>query len=482
MPAKEDPSYHMSPEAFRAAGHQLVEWVARYMEEVGSFPVRSQAVPGQISAALPEHPPMDPEPLAPVLRDLDAIVMPGITHWQSPNFFAYFPANASGPAILGDLLSAGLGVQGMLWETSPACTELEMRMLDWLAEALGLPESFRNRTGPGGGVIQDSASSALLCALIAARERATAGAANKVGARQELAVYGSSQTHSSLLKAVRITGIGADNLREVATDASGAMVPEALQAAISGDRSSGRAPALICATIGTTASNAIDPVAALGPIARREGAWLHVDAAMSGTAAICPEFRWLHQGIEYADSYCFNPHKWMFTNFDCDCFWVADRQSLTSALTIMPEYLRNRPSESGAVFDYRDWQVPLGRRFRALKLWMVLRHYGLKGLAHHIRQHVALAAEFASWVAADDNFELLAPPPLNLVCFYHRQGEQRTLALRDALNDSGALYLSHGKLGGQTFLRMSIGGIWTTHQHVKRAWEAIAALGRDPAC
>ena len=398
--------------------------------------------------------------------------MPGITHWQSPNFFAYFPANVSAPSVLGELLSAGLGIQGMIWATSPACTELETHVLDWLVDLMALPEAFRS-TSDGGGVIQDTASSATLCALLAARERATAFRVNELGFSGGLAVYASDQAHSSVEKAVKIAGLGTDSLRLVQADEHFAMRPEALVEAIRRDREAGLTPCFVCATVGTTSSNAIDPVRAVGEICREEGAWLHVDAAMSGSAALCPEFRWIQDGLELADSYCFNPHKWMFTNFDCDCFWVADREVLIRALSILPEYLRNRATESGEVFDYRDWHVPLGRRFRALKLWFVLRHYGAEGLRHHLREHVRLAQAFAERVRADENFELAADPPLNLVCFRPRGGDAVNERLMEELNASGALYLTHTRLDGRFTLRFSIGQTHTAERHVEAAWDRI---------
>jgi aromatic-L-amino-acid decarboxylase len=466
--------YHMDPETFRRRGYEVVDWIARYLERLEEFPVRSRAAPGEIAAQLPDAAPAKGEPFEQVLHDLETIVLPGITHWQSPNFFAFFPANASGPAILGEALSAGLGVQGMLWQTSPAATELETKVLDWLVPALGLPAKFLSTTA-GGGVIQDTASSAALCALVAARERATGQASNRRGVREALRVYASTQTHSSLEKAVKLIGIGAENLVGVATDGTHALDPAALEQAVARDREAGAQPFFVCGTVGTTGSNAMDPLRAIGELARREGLWFHVDAAMSGTAALCPELRGMHDGLELADSYCFNPHKWMFTNFDCDCFWVADRRALVDALSILPEYLRNAATASGEVFDYRDWHVPLGRRFRALKLWMVLRHYGLEGLRHHVREHVALAREFANWVRESPRLELAVDPPLNLVCFRHVDGDEASERLLCELNDSGALYLTHTRLDQRFTLRMSIGGTWTRRRHVEAAWQRIQA-------
>jgi len=465
-------SYHMTPDEFRRWGREAVEWVAAYMERVEDFPVLAQVAPGEVRAALSPHPPEQGEPFGAVLGDLDEVILPGITHWQSPNFFGYFPANASGPSILAELLSAGLGVQGMLWSTSPACTELETRVMDWLVDLCGLPDRFRS-IGAGGGVIEDSASSAALCALVAARERATSGRSNETGLDGRLAVYVTSHTHSSIEKAVRIAGLGSAALRSVHVDDAGGMRPDDLASHIDRDVSAGTVPCMVAATVGTTSSNAIDPVRAIGEVCRPHGVWLHVDGAMSGTAAVCPEFRFVNDGLELADSYCFNPHKWMFVNFDCSAFFVADRSALIGALTILPEYLRNVATESGTVIDYRDWQIPLGRRFRALKLWATIRHYGAEGLRHHVREHVRLAQEFANWVRADERFELAAPAPLNLVCFRHRHGDEINQRILNRVNGSGTLFLTHTKLDGRLVLRMSIGAARTEQRHVEQAWAAI---------
>ena len=480
-----DDAGHMTPDAFRRAGRAVIERIARYMEEVERYPVLSRAEPGSVRARLPDAPPEQGEPFADVLRDVDEIVLPGITHWQSPNFYAYFPANASGPSILGDLLSSGLGVQGMLWATSPACTELETHVLDWLVELLGLPEGFRSRA-TGGGVIQDSASSSTLTALIAARERASAGAANRHGVglgpagggAGRLTVYTSRHAHSSIEKGVKIAGLGRENLRLVDADGRHAMRVDALAAAIAEDRAAGARPAMVCATVGTTSSGAVDPLRAIGELCRRERVWLHVDAAHAGSATVCPEQRGLIDGLELADSYTSNPHKWLLTNFDCSCFWVADRAALIEALSVLPEYLRNRATESGAVIDYRDWQVPLGRRFRALKLWFVIRHYGAEGLRAHVRHCVALADWFAAQVEASDEFELAAPVSAGLVCFRHRAGDAFNEALMNRLNESGALYLTHTKLDDRLVLRLAVGAVATRRAHVEGAWARIVDTAR----
>ncbi len=465
-------SFHMTPEEFRKQGHAVVDWIADYYHRIETFPVLSQSQPGEIRASLPKDAPAQPEPFAEILADIERVIVPGITHWQSPNFFAYFPCNASGPAILGDLLSSGFGVQGMLWATSPACTELETHVLDWLVTALGLPEKFVS-SNTGGGVIQDTASSSSLCAVLAARERATKFVSNRIGAKQKLVAYTSNQAHSSIEKALKIAGIGSENLRSIDVDANFAMRPGALATAIQRDKDSGLTPFFVCATVGTTSSNGMDPLDKIGAICREHNIWCHVDAAMSGTAALCPEFRYFQNGLEYADSYCFNPHKWMFTNFDCDCFYVADRKLLIETLSVLPEYLRNKATESGAVIDYRDWHVPLGRRFRALKLWFVLRYYGIEGLQFHIREHVRIAHDFANWVREDARFELVVQPTLNLVCFRLDGSDDINQKLMDALNRSGDLYLTHTKLNGRLVLRMSIAQTNTEQRHVEKAWKRI---------
>jgi aromatic-L-amino-acid decarboxylase len=468
----EDKTFHMTPGQFRRHGHAVVDWIADYYSRVESLPVLSQVEPGQIRASLPPQPPPAGESFEAILRDVETLILPGITHWQSPNFFAYFPTSASGPSILGELLSAGLGVQGMLWATSPACTELETHVLDWLVGMLGLPEKFLSGNS-GGGVIQDTASSASLCALLAARERATNFASSQRGCDGKLVAYTSSQAHSSIEKDIQVAGIGRQNLRVVDVDEAFAMRPENLRRQIEQDRSQGLLPFFVSATVGTTSSNAMDPIRAIGTICRHQKLWLHVDAAMSGTAALCPEFRHFQDGLDFADSYCFNPHKWMFTNFDCDCFYVADKKALIQTLSVLPEYLRNQATESGAVIDYRDWQVPLGRRFRSLKLWFVIRHYGVEGLQHHVRRHVQLTREFARWVQDDARFELAAPVPLNLVCFRHKAGDDANQQIMDRLNHSGDLYLTHTRLGGRLTLRICIGQTSTEKRHVERAWKRI---------
>ncbi|MHB8511767.1 MAG: pyridoxal-dependent decarboxylase [Actinomycetota bacterium] len=463
---------HMSSEEFRRNGHAVIDWVASYLERIESFPVLSPAEPGDVRSMLPPSPPDAPEPFDAVLPDMERIVLPGITHWQSPSFHAFFPANNSEPSILGELLSAGLGVNGMLWATSPACTEIETHMMDWLIELLGLPLRFRS-DGAGGGVIQDTASSSALVALIAARERATNARSNASGVRQPLTVYASTQAHSSIEKAVRIAGIGSDNLRLIECDASLRMRCDVLKESIERDVRDGYVPCAVIATVGTTSTLAIDPVREIAPIAHAHAAWLHVDAAMAGTAALLPEQRFINDGVELADSYCFNPHKWMFTNFDCDAFYVADRSALINALSIVPEYLRNEASESGAVIDYRDWQIPLGRRFRALKLWFVIRHYGAAGLRSLVAEHIAMTNELAERIESSDHFELTAPRSLNLVCFAHKDGDAHTQRILDRANASGQIYVTHTRVRDRLSIRFCIGGTRTTRRHVDKAWSLL---------
>ena len=464
----------MSADEFREYGRQVIDWIADYYERVETLPVLSQVEPGAIRAALPAE---RGEPFEAVLRDLDEIVLPGVTHWQSPNYFAYFPANTSGPAILGDLLASGLGVQGMLWATSPAATELETHVLDWLATLLDLPDRFRS-DGDGGGVIQHSASDSVLVALLAALHRVSGGASERAGvAAGRYAVYASTQTHSATEKACRIAGLGSDSIRVLDVDpATLALDPTLVREAVVADLRAGITPVLVVATIGTTGTGAIDPVRELAGIAHENGAWLHVDGAWAGVAAVAPEFRWLNDGLELVDSYCTNPHKWLLTNFDCSAMWVADRAAIVRALSILPEYLRNPATESGAVIDYRDWQVPLGRRFRALKLWAVIRWYGAEGLREHIRSHVGMAQEFASWVTADDRFELAAPTHLALVTFRLRAGDDATRALLDAANASGRMYLTHTAVDGKVTLRLAVGSRLTELRHVEAAWALLGQL------
>ena len=467
-----DKNYHMSPEQFRKEGKKIIDWIADYYENIENYPVLSQVKPGEIKSSLPNTAPLKGETIDEMIGDLEEKILPGITHWQSPGFFAYFNSNASFPSILGDLISSGLGVQGMIWATSPAATELETLVLDWLADEMGMPESFKS-TSTGGGVIQDTASTAALTTIIAARERATGYQSNLEGIQKKLVAYISTQTHSSVEKGIKIAGIGKENLRLIDVNENFSMKTGLLQQQIQQDKKEGYFPFFVCGTVGTTSSTAIDPIREIGEICKDENCWFHIDAAALGTAMICPEFRHFIDGAELADSYNFNPHKWMFTNFDCSVLWIANRRELINTFSILPEYLRNKATESGEVFDYRDWHIQLGRRFRSLKLWFVIRHYGVEGLRYHIRKHVELAKQFKSRVEKSEDFEMVVEPPLNLVCFRHKAGDEFNMKLMNTINETGLIYFTHTKLNGKVVLRMNIGQTHIEQKHVKKAWELI---------
>lgn len=469
-------SEHMSPEEFRRQGHRVVDWIADYWESLDDLPVRSRAQPGDVRRALPAAAPEEGESFDALLADLDELVVPGLTHWQHPRFFAYFPANSSPAAILGDLLSSGLGTQGMLWATSPAATEVEQVVVDWLAQALGLPEQLRHQApGRGGGVITDTASTATFTAMVAALHRSSRGRAREEGVgRTRWTVYGSSQAHSSLVKAAMMAGVGADCVRAIEVDpVTQAMDVRALERALADDVDDGLTPLFVQAAVGTTSTGAVDDVQAIAE-AVDELAWLHVDAAWAGTAAVCPEHRSrIVAGAHLAQSWVTNPHKWMLTTFDCSVLWVPDRDLLTGALSITPEYLRNAASETGEVVDYRDWHPQLGRRFRALKLWAVLRTYGLEGLRAHVREGVELADHLADLVREDDRFELVTEPSLSLVVLRLRSGDEATLRAMEAVNASGVAFLSHTVVEGRPAIRVAVGSWRTTREDVERLWAAL---------
>ena len=465
----------MTPDEFRRNGYQMIDLIADYLETVEDRRIVPDIQPGDVRAMLPEHPPSEPEPWDAVMADIGRVVLPGITHWQHPNWFAYFPANTSYPSILGELLSAGLGVQGMSWVTSPACTEIETLMLDWMQELLGLPDRFRSTSEHGGGVIQGSASEAELVAILAARWRATGGAVNDDGDTTRLVAYGTAHTHSAFQKGLRIAGIGSDHVRLIDHDEHFAMRPDALAAAVTADIEAGLVPFFVCTSHGTTSSTAFDPTGTVADICEAHTIWLHVDAAMSGIAALAPEFRWVNEGLERVDSYATNPHKWMGVNFDCTTFWTADRRALVEALSILPEFLRSKPAESGAAIDYRDWQVPLGRRFRALKLWFTIRLDGIAAVQERIRRDVELTQELADWIAADERFEIVAPHPLNLVCLRVVGDDELTEQLIDRINQAGQAHVTRTVLDGRTVMRVSIGARTTERQHVEGLWRQISA-------
>jgi aromatic-L-amino-acid/L-tryptophan decarboxylase len=463
----------MNTDDFRKNGHEIVEWIARYFQNIEQYPVKSSVKPGSIKAQLPDKPPYNPESFEAFLKDFNDIILPGITHWQSPNFFAYFPANNSYPSILGEMLTAALGAQCMIWETSPAAAELEEQMMKWLAQMIGLPRGFE-------GVIQDSASGATLTALNTAREHVTGFTSNLDGlsGSKRLRVYCSSQTHSSVEKGAGIAGIGRKNVVRIKTREDFSMDPVALEEQIKLDIKMGYMPCCVVATLGTTGVTAIDPLRKIGEICSWHNVWLHVDAALGGTALLLPEMRWMSDGIEYVDSFVFNPHKWMFTNFDCTAYFVKDAGTLIKTFEILPEYLKTR--SRGVVNDYRDWGIPLGRRFRALKLWAVIREFGVEGLQEKIREHIRIAGLLGEWIKNSAGFELLAPVTINTVCFRYRPlgvPEEKLNKLNEILNhklnDGGKIYLTHTTLDGKYTLRMVTAQTNVTEDHVKRAWELI---------
>lgn len=463
----------MNPKEFREEGYKIIDWIAGYMENIEDYPVKSKSKPGEIFNSLPPMPPFGPETMDDIMKDFQDIIMPGVTHWQSPNFFAYFPANNSGPSILAEMLTAAMGTQCMIWETSPAAAELEERVLNWLRDTMGLPQNFE-------GVIQDTASGATLAAIITAREKITEFSINNKGFSDKgrLRVYCSKQTHSSIDKAVKIAGIGIENLVKVEVDDKYAMSSDHLRKAIIHDIEEGHTPCCVIAALGTTGTTAIDPLKEIGEICSEFGLWLHVDAALAGTALILPEYSWMIEGKEYIDSFVFNPHKWMFTNFDCSVYFVRDAEILIKTFEILPEYLKTRTR--GEVNDYRDWGIPLGRRFRALKLWFVIRYYGLENLMDKVRGHISFAASLAEMIEKSEDFELMAPVPLNTVSFrFVPKGldDEELNAINERLNhklnDSGQIYLTHTSLNGNYVLRMVTSQTNVTMKHIHRAWKLI---------
>jgi aromatic-L-amino-acid/L-tryptophan decarboxylase len=458
----------MHPDEFRRHAHELVDWMADYLRDVGELPVTPPVAPGDVRRSLSPVPPEEGEAFERLFEDFRRVIVPGMVHWNHPGWFAYFPSNHSPPSILAEMLTATLGAQCMSWATSPAATELEQQVMEWLRLMTGLPEGYT-------GVIQDTASTATLVALLSARERAG-------GAGPHLTVYTSSEAHSSVGKGARLAGFAADRVRYIPVDEQFAMIPAELERALAADRAEGLVPACVVATVGTTSSTAIDPLPEVAELCRRFGAWLHVDAAYAGSAAIVPELQPLFRGIEAADSLVFNPHKWLLTNFDCSAYFVRDVELLLRTFRATPEYLRT--AHDPEVVNFRDWGVPLGRRFRALKLWFVIRSYGVAGLRRMIRRHVALAAELAGWVASDADFELLAPAPFGLVCFRYRPAGWRddepaldaiNAALLARVNEGRRVHLTHTRLGGRYAIRLVVGQWQTEREHVAAAWNAIRA-------
>ena len=468
---------HMTTSEFRKQGYKVIDWLADYYENIESYPVLSQVSPGEIRSNLPDSPPVKGRNYDEILSDMDTM-MPGMTHWQHPNFHAFFPAGSSGPAILADMIATGTGIVGMLWETSPSCTEVETHVLDWLVDMLGMPSKFKSNE-IGGGVIQDTASSSTLIALIGAREYASKGEFNSNTTNTKLSSYVSSHSHSSIEKAIKVAGLGNNSLRVISVDSDFAMIPDELEKQIKDDIENGVKPAFVCASVGTTNTTAMDPIEEIGKICKKYDIWLHVDAAMAGAAALCPEFRYIQNGLEYAQSYTFNPHKWMLTNFDCSVLYVDDRNKITSAMSVVPEYLKNKGSETGQVIDYMDWSVPLGRKFRGLKLWQVINYYGTEGLQKYIRENVEHTQILKSWIEEDDNFEIIAPVPLNLICFKHKKGSAFNQKLHETVNQTGKLYITRTKINDEYILRFSIGQATGTIDHIKKSWKLIQQTAKN---
>ncbi|XP_021280365.1 tyrosine decarboxylase 1 isoform X1 [Herrania umbratica] len=468
----------MDAEQLREYGHKMVDFIADYYKTIENFPVLSQVEPGYLRNLLPDSAPNQPDSFQHVLDDIQTKILPGVTHWQSPNYFAYYPSNSSVAGFLGEMLSAGLNIVGFSWMSSPAATELEMIVLDWLGKMLKLPEDFLS-AGQGGGVIQGTASEAVLVVLLAARDKVLKAVGK--GALGKLVVYASDQTHAALQKACQIGGIHPENCRLLKANSSTnyALSPELLSETISQDLAHGLIPFFLCATVGTTSSTAVDSLLALGKIAKSNGMWFHVDAAYAGSACVCPEFRHYIDGVEEADSFNMNAHKWFLTNFDCSALWVKDRRALVQALSTNPEYLKNKASQANMVVDYKDWQIPLGRRFRSLKLWMVLRLYGLENLQCYIRNHIKLAKHFEDLITQDSRFQVVTPRIFSLVCFRllpsddEHHGNKLNHELLDAVNSTGKVFISHTVLSGKYILRFAVGAPLTEEKHVNAAWKIL---------
>jgi aromatic-L-amino-acid decarboxylase len=461
-------------EAFEKAAHQAIDWIVDYYRNIENLPVKSQVKPGDIYKAIPEHAPDKAESYEKIVSDFEKILLPGMTHWQHPSFHAYFNANSSFPSILGEMFTAALAAQCMLWDTSPSATELEEKVLNWLKDACDLPSEWY-------GSIQDSASSATLCAVLSAREHVTNFQSNKEGlySHTRLIYYCSEQAHSSAEKAIRIAGLGSDSLRKIQVDSEAyGMLADHLIKEIESDLKNGYIPTAIIGSAGTTGSHAFDPLEKLGQIAEKYDLWYHIDAAHAGNITILPEMRDLFKGMEKADSYVFNPHKWMFTNFDCSAYYVKNKDILLQTMGILPEYLKT--SEDEHVINYKDWGVQLGRRFRALKLWFVLRRFGLNGIRDRFRNHLELSKYFLQLISKDERFELLAPAPLNLICFRYNPGDLSEPEIDDVnrdilskINKSGQAYITHTKLSGKYTLRFVIGQTNVEAAHVEKFYRLL---------
>ncbi|MCL7041797.1 hypothetical protein MKW94_020327 [Papaver nudicaule] len=493
----------LDPEEFRRQGHMIIDFLADYYRDVEKYPVRSQVEPGYLSKRLPETAPYNPESLETILQDVTTEIIPGLTHWQSPNYYAYFPSSGSVAGFLGEMLSTGFNVVGFNWMSSPAATELESIVMDWFGKMLNLPKSFLF-SGTGGGVLQGTTCEAILCTLTAARDRKL----NKIGREHigRLVVYGSDQTHCALQKAAQIAGINPKNFRAVKTFKANSfgLAAATLREVILEDIEAGLIPLFVCPTVGTTSSTAVDPIGPICEVAKEFGMWVHVDAAYAGSACICPEFRHFIDGVEEADSFSLNAHKWFFTTLDCCCLWVRDPSALVTALSTNPEYLRNKATESRQVVDYKDWQIALSRRFRSMKLWMVLRSYGVTNLRNFLRSHVKMAKTFEGLVGMDRRFEITTPRTFAMVCFrllppatikvccdngVHQNGngvvalrdEDEKLVLANKLNQvyletvnaTGSVYMTHAVVGGVYMIRFAVGSTLTEERHVVHAWKVL---------
>ncbi|KAJ0980472.1 hypothetical protein J5N97_008727 [Dioscorea zingiberensis] len=478
----------LDPEDFRRQGHMVIDFLADYYRNVDKHPVCSQVEPGYLQKLIPDSAPNNPEPIESILQDVQNDILPGLTHWQSPNYFAYFPSSGSTAGFLGEMLSTGFNVVGFNWMSSPAATELETIVMDWLGKMLDLPRSFLF-SGGGGGVLQGTTCEAILCTLTAARDKVL----NQIGRDQitRLVVYGSDQTHCALRKAAQIVGIQPLNFRAIETSPEDefGLSPASLRDAIKADIAAGLVPVYLCATVGTTSSTAVDPISALCQVANEYNVWVHIDAAYAGSACVCPEFRHFIDGVDAASSFSFNAHKWFFTNLDCCCLWVKEPRALVNALSTNPEYLRNKATESKQVIDYKDWQIALSRRFRALKLWLVLRSYGVANLRNFIRSHVKMAKLFEAMVGMDQRFEIASPRNFAMVCFrlllppsLHVNNTPSTVLevanelnrrLLEAVNSSGRTYMTHAVVGGVYVIRFAVGASLTEEKHVRSAWKVV---------
>lgn len=456
----------------------MVDWMADYLGEIEKYPVKSTVQPGEIYDQIEDNPPSEGEPMPAIFADFKKTIIPGITHWQHPNFHAYFPGNSSYPSVLAEMLTSTIGAQCMVWDTSPAAAELEEKVMEWLQKMIGIPETWV-------GVIQDTASTATLASILSAREKFSENSINESGFKDytRFRVYCSQETHSSIDKAVKIAGIGASNLIKIAVDNDMSMKPDLLQAAINQDIENGFIPLCVIATLGTTGTTAIDPLEKIGMICSEYNLWLHVDAAYAGTALVLEEYRWMIEGINQADTFVFNPHKWMFTNFDCSAYFVKDKQALLNTFEILPEYLKTKVDVS--VNNYRDWGIPLGRRFRALKLWFVIRNFGVAGIKQRISTHVQMAKDLAKKIDDHDAFEILVYPNFNMICFRYNEGQdakslnELNQKLLNKLNDSGEAYLTHTKINGKYALRLVIGQTYVEQKHVDKTWRWLQNLARE---